>query len=69
MTPDYFKTMGIPLRMGRDFGPQDEPTAQGSRPGQTPRPVITRRRPVPELFGDENPVGKLLRGRRPALGK
>jgi predicted permease len=53
----YFQTMGIPLLMGRDFGPQDEPTAQAS---QSARPVIIDQTSARKLFGEENPVGKLL---------
>ncbi len=55
----YFETMGIPLLRGRDFGPEDEPT-----PGwrdQATRVVIIDQTSARKLFGDENPVGKLLR--------
>ncbi|MCL5278878.1 MAG: ABC transporter permease [Planctomycetes bacterium] len=62
VTLDYFRTMGIPLLMGRDFGPQDEPTASGSPPDQTPRPLIIDQTCARRLFGNENPVGKLVRG-------
>lgn len=55
----YFETMGIPLLRGRDFGPQDEPT-----PGwrdQATRAVIIDQTSARKLFGEEDPVGKLLR--------
>ena len=57
----YFQTMGIPLLMGRDFGPQDEPTARADQANTAPRPVIIDQSSARKLFGDENPLGKLLR--------
>ena len=66
VTLGYFQTMGIPLLMGRDFRPQDEPTVQDVEPDQMPRPLIIDHACARRLFGDENPVGKLLRaGDRP----
>jgi len=67
VTRGFFQTMCIPLLMGRDFGPQDEPTAQGGQPSESARPIIIDQTCARQLFGDENPVGKLLRtdGRRP----
>ncbi|OHB65276.1 MAG: hypothetical protein A2Y77_00650, partial [Planctomycetes bacterium RBG_13_62_9] len=60
VAPGYFQTMGIPLLSGRDFGPQDEP-APGTDPmKQTPRPVIVDETGARRLFGNENPVGRLL---------
>ncbi|UCD51605.1 MAG: FtsX-like permease family protein, partial [Phycisphaerales bacterium] len=59
---DYFQALGIPVLMGRDFGLQDEPTtAQGDQPGQSSRPIIIDQTCARKLFGDENPVGQLLR--------
>ena len=58
---EYFQTMGIPLLMGRDFGPQDEPPAEMAQPSQSPRPVIIDRTSARKLFGDANPVGRLLK--------
>lgn len=55
----YFETMGIPLLRGRDFSPEDKPT-----PGwrdQAMRAVIIDQMSSRKLFGDKNPVGKLLR--------
>ncbi len=62
VTLGYFQTMGIPLLMGRDFAPQDEPTAGRNQPDETPRPLIIDQTCARKLFGDENPVGKLVRG-------
>jgi predicted permease len=60
----YFQTMHIPLLLGRDFSPQDELMAQTDPAGQVPRPVILDQTSARRLFGEENPVGKLLRTRR-----
>jgi len=50
--PDYFRTMGIPMLMGRDFGSQDR---LGGKHvcilNQTGRRMF---------FGDENPLGKRM---------
>lgn len=61
VTLGYFQTMGIPLLLGRDFGPQDEPAASGAPSADTSRPLIIDQTCARKLFGDENPVGKLLR--------
>jgi putative ABC transport system permease protein len=53
---DYFKTMGIPLRNGRDFTAQD-------RQGTTFVGVINESA-VHEFFPDENPIGARLRWAR-----
>jgi putative ABC transport system permease protein len=50
--PDYFRTMGIPILMGRDFGDQD-------RFGG-PYVGVLNRTAAQALFGSENPVGKRL---------
>jgi predicted permease len=63
VTRDYFQTMSIPLLMGRDFGPQDEPTAQAGQATSSSRPVIIDRTSAHRLFGEENPLGQLLQGR------
>jgi len=49
---DYFRTMGIPMLMGRDFGDRD-------RFGGTHVGVLNRSA-VQALFGSENPLGKRL---------
>lgn len=61
VTLDYFQTQGIPVLMGRDFAPHDLPTTQNVEPSQSSRPVIIDRTSARTLFGNENPVGKLLR--------
>jgi predicted permease len=63
VTRDYFQTMGIPLLRGRDFGPQDEPTAQAGQATPSSRPVIIDRTSARRLFGEGNPLGQLLQGR------
>jgi len=56
----YFQTMRIPLLMGRDFGPQDELLAQARLADRMSYPVIIDQTSARRLFGDQNPVGKLL---------
>jgi len=56
----YFQTMGIPLLMGRDFGPSDQPSDQTGAASPSSRPAIIDQSSARKLFGDENPVGKLL---------
>ena len=46
---DYFRTMGIPLLQGRDFGPQDR--------ADTPMVGLVNESFVREFFPDENPIG------------
>jgi len=50
VTPSYFKTMGIPIRVGRDFGPNDQ---QGSQ-----RVAIINERMAQRYWPVENPVGR-----------
>jgi putative ABC transport system permease protein len=52
VTADYFTTMGIPIRRGRNFGPDDR---QGS-----PRVVIVNQALVDKFFGGEDPIGQVL---------
>ena len=52
VTPDYFKTLGIPIRSGRDFLPSD-------RPGTEPVVVINEELAA-RFFPGEDPLGKLL---------
>jgi predicted permease len=67
VTLGYFQTQGIPVLMGRDFSPLDLPTTQDGQPSQASRRVIIDQTSARTLFGNENPVGKLLRasGRPP----
>ncbi|MGE5294162.1 MAG: ABC transporter permease [Solirubrobacterales bacterium] len=65
VTLGYFQAMRIPVLMGRDFGPEDEPTAQSGQAGSSARPIIIDQACARQLFGNENPIGKLLTdGRR-----
>ncbi len=50
--PDYFRTMGIPILLGRDFGDQD-------RFGRAHVGVLNRAA-ARALFGDENPLARRL---------
>jgi predicted permease len=50
VTPRFFETMRIPLRLGRDFTSQDVPGA--------PKVAIVNERFVRQFFGGRNPIGK-----------
>jgi putative ABC transport system permease protein len=53
ISPDYFKTMKIPVVQGRDFTAQD---------GWNDRPVaIVNERLVKEFFPDQNPLGRRIK--------
>jgi putative ABC transport system permease protein len=54
---DYFKVMQIPLRQGRDFGPQDFDE-------KAPRVGIANDALVRQYFQNENPLGKRIRWAR-----
>jgi predicted permease len=54
--------MGIPLLRGRDFGLQDEPLPQAGQTNRATRSVIIDQTSARLLFGEENPLGRLLRG-------
>jgi putative ABC transport system permease protein len=54
---DYFKVMSIPLKAGRDFGPQDFDT-------NAPLVGITNEAMVREYFKAEDPLGKRVRWAR-----
>src|SRR5437867_11593911 len=51
--PRFFETFGIPLRSGREFGPQDGPTA--------PRVAVINETMARHFFGHEDPVGRRFR--------
>lgn len=53
ITPDYLRTMRIPLIRGRLLGPSD-------RPG-TPEAVLINEHFARRLFGDRNPIGQRMR--------
>lgn len=50
---DFFRTLGVPLLMGRDFTEQDRDGA--------PRVAIVNETLVKNLFPNENPIGRKLR--------
>ena len=51
--PDYFRTMGIPLVEGRDFGPRDTEKSPGV--------VVVNEELARRYFPGQSPVGKRLR--------
>jgi putative ABC transport system permease protein len=51
--PDYFRTMGIPLRTGRVFSDVDTPTGE--------QVVIVSESLVRKYWPDQNPIGKRLK--------
>jgi hypothetical protein len=55
VTPDYFRTMGIPLRAGHDFAPLEDTV--------TPRQVIVNEEFVRRYVGDAEPLGRRLESR------
>jgi len=54
--PRFFETMKMPILAGREFGPQDNQSAQNSQP----RHVVINQMMARYFFGDENPIGKRL---------
>jgi predicted permease len=54
VTPGYFKTIGLPLLLGRDFTPQET----GSRPGEFPKIAIINETMARYYFGEASPLGK-----------
>jgi predicted permease len=53
ITPHYFETLGIPLRSGRTFGPQDSVAA--------PKAVIVNETMVRKFFPGTSPLGQHIR--------
>ncbi len=51
ISPDYFKTMGVPILAGRDFDARD----QG---GKDFRVAIVNRKFATHFFGNESPIGR-----------
>jgi putative ABC transport system permease protein len=56
VTPGYFAVMGIPLRRGRDFGPDERPGA--------PVSAIVNETFASRFFPGENPLGKRVSAMR-----
>lgn len=52
VSPNYFSTLGIPLRAGRDFDERDH--------ADSPHVVIINEAFARKHFGDENPLGRTL---------
>ena len=52
VSPDYFKTVGVPLLIGRDVAPSDRSDA--------PLVVLVNQSFVRKYFPNENPIGKQL---------
>ncbi|MGB8541761.1 MAG: ABC transporter permease [Candidatus Acidiferrales bacterium] len=52
VTPEYFRTMGIPLLKGRDFTEQDRKDA--------PQVVVINETLAHQFFGSRNPIGERL---------
>ena len=55
--PEYFRTTGIRVLTGREFGPQDE--------GNAPLVGVINRTMAKEHFGDVNPLGHQIRATAP----
>lgn len=56
MAPGYFKTIGLPVLMGREFQPQDLSTQK--KPGTFAKVAIINEVMARRYFGNTNPVGK-----------
>jgi predicted permease len=52
-SPEYFATLGVPVRQGRGFGPQDAPGAEPT--------VVVSRALVERYFDGADPIGRRLR--------
>ena len=69
ISPDYFKTMGIPILRGRDFDDRDRapdksaqiPVRGESVPGPTAGVTIIDERLAREYWPDQDPIGKRIR--------
>ncbi|HLY42484.1 MAG TPA: ABC transporter permease [Terracidiphilus sp.] len=61
ITPDYFKTMGMPLRRGRAFTPDDI--------SSSPKAVIINEAFAQKYFAGRDPIGKWVSGNQPAPEK
>jgi predicted permease len=55
ISPEYFKTMGIPLIAGRDFNDKDR--FNGGDPNKMPTVCIVNRNFAEYFFGKESPLG------------
>ncbi len=65
--PGYFETFGLPLIRGRDFGPSAVSPA-GASSGRSPGAVVVINDMMARaLFGDRDPLGRVIRFVEPAL--
>lgn len=55
--PNYFSTIGIPILLGREIGPQDG--------GAAPRVCVINETMAKFFFGNDNPIGKHVRDEFP----
>jgi predicted permease len=55
--PEYFRTVGIPLLLGREFEPRDS--------GNAPRVCLINETMAKFYFGESNPIGKHVRDEFP----
>lgn len=60
ISPGYFKAMGIPVMMGRDFTERDELTAPPVPGAPDFRVAIVNQRFARHYFGDANPIGRRI---------
>lgn len=56
VTPGYFKTIGLPLLMGRDFAQQEV----SDKPGASPKVAIINETMARYYFGQESPLGRRI---------
>ena len=69
VSPDYFKTMGIPILKGRDFDERDRPPKKGSQvavrgeaqPSASTGVTIIDERLAREYWPNDDPIGKRIR--------
>jgi predicted permease len=57
VAPGYFSTVGIPVLIGREIGPQDS--------GNGPRAAVINKTFAEHFFGNTNPLGKKVRDTYP----
>ena len=60
ITPGYFKAMGIPIVMGRDFTDRDELTGPPVEGAPDFRVAIVNQRFARHYFGNDNPIGRRI---------
>ena len=63
--PKFFETMGIPILLRRDFGPQDARLIGNNASQSPPRVAVVNQALARYFFPNENPVGKRFSINRP----